>query len=460
MSAAALTAHTDIDALHAELRKLRRINTVLMDRVERDMNAAGGNAFSLFQAAITLEGRVSERTAELTHLTHRLMQEISVRRETERALLRAKAEAEQANLGKTRFLAAASHDLHQPLNAARLFLGALADEVGAGRAWDLAGRVESALDAVAELIDALMDISKLDAGAWVTAPTSFPLAPLLLRLADEFGPQAAAWGLSLRVVPSSAVIYTDRALFGRILNNLVSNALRYTETGRVLIGCRRQGQQVSVEVWDTGVGIPDALQATIFEEFRQLGSPPRRSEKGSGLGLAIVDRIARLLGVPITLTSRVGHGSCFAVRVARGNADDVAATFMALPAAALGREFAGLCVVCLENDLAALEGLASLLTAWGCRPVSATGLDRLPFDLERADLIIADYHLDNGQLGTEAVEVLRERLRSPVPAVIISSDRAYQPRESAEAIGCGFLAKPVQPAKLRAVVGYVLGQVR
>jgi two-component system, sensor histidine kinase len=451
------------DAVEGELRKLRKINRVLMDRVERDMDAHGGNAFSLFQTAITLEGRVSERTEELTRLTQRLMHEVSERRETENALLLAKAEAEQANLGKTRFLAAASHDLHQPLNAARLFLGALADEVVQGRPRQLVERVEAALDTVSELLDTLLDISKLDAGAWTTVPTSFPVAPLLALLADEYGPQADACGLALRVVQSGAVVHTDQTLLARVLRNLVSNAIRYTEAGRILIGCRQAGTgHVRVEVWDTGIGIPEAKRAHIFEEFQQLGAPPRRHEKGFGLGLAIVDRIARLLALEVSVRSGVGHGSCFAVRVPRGVVGAPEAENPAARAPTPGGELEGLCIACVENDAQTLQAMEALLRSWGCRPVVAPGLgagfSALATEGCRPDLILADYHLDDGLRGTDAVAALREQFGADIPAVIVSSDRAAAVQAEAEARGCGFLVKPLRPAKLRAVMGYVLGR--
>src|SRR5271165_6332992 len=395
--------------LENELRKLRKINKVLMDRVERDMDAQGGNAFSLFQTAINLESKVAERTDELTRLTQRLMHEIAQRRETEKALLVAKAEAEQAHLGKTLFLAAASHDLHQPLNAARLFLHALAGEVGAGRPRDLVGRVETALDTIAELIDAVLDISKLDTGAWVVTPVSFPVAPLLARLTDEFGPQAASCGLRMRVVPSSAFVHTDRALFQRAMGNLVSNAIRYTRSGRILIGCRRRQGKINVEVWDTGIGFSASMSPLIFEQFRQAGTPPRGREKGFGLGLAIVERIVRLLGLEIDVRSRPGRGSCFALRVPCGNPDATApepATACWAPAS--GGAFAGLRVACLDTDQPTREALGMLLGSWGCRPVIAAGLDSVLESLESEpgapDLILCDVDLGGHRRGAEVIQ--------------------------------------------------------
>ena len=288
---ALLAAQTAADAarlalLEAENRKLRKINKVLMDRVERAFDTQADNGFSLFQTAITLESKVSQRTAELSALTQTLRREIFERREAEAALRIAKAEAEQANLSKTRFLLAASHDLHQPLNAARLFLGALADEVSGERARELIERVESALELVDDLLSALLDISRLDAGVWPVQPESFPLAPLLARLAREYRPQAQALGLAMRVVPSSLVVHTDRRLLERVMRNLISNAIRYTGSGRILVGCRRGGgcgpagggryrhRHCRGETADDFRGIPPARQQ----------SAARRQGRGAGPG--------------------------------------------------------------------------------------------------------------------------------------------------------------------------------
>jgi signal transduction histidine kinase/CheY-like chemotaxis protein len=447
------------DALENDIRKLRKINKVLMDRVERNMDSQSGNAFSLFQTAITLEGQVSERTDELTRLTQRLMHEIAQRRETEKALLLAKAEAEQANLAKTLFLAAASHDLHQPLNAARLFLGTLANEVSPGRPRELVRRVENALEGVTELIDTLLDISKLDSGAWEVRPTSFSVGPLLAHLAEEYGPQAASCGLTMHVVSSTAFVQTDRALFQRALANLISNAIRYTKAGRILIGCRRRSETISVEVWDTGIGIPEAMRPYIFEEFRQVGTPPRGQEKGVGLGLAIVERIGRLLALQIDVRSQVGHGSCFALRVPRGNADRAAPEQRITLGPVLGRAFAGLCVICVDPDPKTREALATLLSSWGCQISAAADLEAALAGLAcRPDLILADYHLEGDISGTDAVESLRQAFGRTLPAIVVCRDRTALRREAIEARGCNFLAKPIQPARLRAMMGHVLDQ--
>lgn len=455
-----MTPEPTREQLEAELRKLRKINQVLMDRVERNMDAQGRDAFTLFQTAITLEGRVSERTDELTSLTQRLMHEISQRRETEKALLVAKAEAEQANLGKTHFLAAASHDLHQPLAAARLFLGALAAEVDRGRPLELVRRVESALETVSDLIEDVMDISRLDTGGWAVTPSTFPAGPLLMQLGDEFAPQAAACDLALSVVPSGVHLHTDRTLLQRALSNLISNAIRYTPTGRVLIGCRRRRDRLAIEVWDTGVGIPDSVLPLIFEEFRQLGPPPRVNDKGFGLGLAIVDRIVRLLDLKIEVRSQVGKGSRFALLVPLGDPADAHPEPEPARGPVFGKPWAGLLAACIDTDPAASDALATLLGSWGCRTISAEGTDAAlqVLGARTPDLIVADYRLDQTERGTDAVATIRQHHGRAIPAIIVCRDRTPALRGEVEALGCGFLAKPIQPAKLRAMISQVLDQ--
>jgi signal transduction histidine kinase len=449
--------------LEAENRKLHKINRVLMDRVERDLDTRVGNGFSLFQTAITLESKVSQRTADLSALTETLRQEIFERGEAEAALRIAKAEAEQANQSKTRFLLAASHDLHQPLNAARLFLGALADEVRGERPRELVERIESALESVDDLLSALLDISRLDAGVWPVQPDSFPLAPLLARLAREYGPQAEALGLAMRVVPSSLVVHTDRRLLERVMRNLISYAIRYTDHGRILIGCRRHGGEASLEVADTGIGIPDEKRQLIFEEFRQLGNNPRPDDRGVGLGLAIVERIVRLLGLSIAVQSRPGRGSRFAVRVPLGEmpagrpeTDGMEAS----AAAPLAGGLAGRVVAVVENDEAVQAAMAALLQGWGCTLAIAASAAGMMARLDALgcapDVIVADYHLDGDSRGTAVIDVIHQCYGSYIPALVISSNHSEALHAEIRALGHDFLAKPVAPAKLRAMLSYLL----
>ena len=457
---AASAADERLHVLERENAKLRRINRVLMDRIERDSDTQGGDAYSLFRTAITLEAKVGERTAELQQLNRQLLREIAERSDTERRLLSAKAEAEQANLGKTRFLAAAGHDLHQPLNAARLFLGALAEVVTDEHARELLARADTALDAMDNLLGTLLDISRLDAGAWPVSRVNVPLAPLLAAIAAEYRPQAEAVGLELHVVPSGRTVYTDRVLLERALRNLVSNAIRYTAHGRVLVGCRRRGDAIRLEVRDTGVGIPPERRAEIFEEFHRLGNTPRRDDEGLGLGLAIVQRIARLLDLGIELNSEVGCGSLFTLVVPLGHGP-VAVT-APLQAVASGQDgaIAGRCIVVLDNSADVLDGMRALLETWECCVITALtpaqALEELDLLLRSPDIIVADYHLDDGQTGTAAVAALRSHYARAIPALVISSDRSHELRSRMKAQGFMFLPKPTSPSRLRAAIAFAL----
>ena len=448
--------------LDAENRKLRKINKVLMDRVEHALDAEADSAFSLFQLAITLESKVSQRTVELSGLTQALRREVFDRREAEAALHIAKAEAEQANLRKTRFLLAASHDLHQPLNAARLFLGALADEVASERAHELVERIEAALESVDDLLSALLDISRLDAGVWPVQVETFPLAPLLARLAREYQPQAQALGLAMRVVPSSLTVQTDRRLLERIMRNLISNAIRYTTAGRILIGCRRRGEEVSLEVVDTGIGIPGEKRDLIFEEFRQLGNNPRRDDKGVGLGLAIVDRIVRLLGLSIAVESWPGRGSRFAVLVPLGPPGETGPEAPPTPPPLTGTLAGQVVALMVANDAAVQTAMATLLQGWGCiLAIAATAgetIGRLEALGRRPDLIVADDRLDGLSRGPAEIAMLYNHYGRDIPALVISSSRSEALEADIRALGHGFLRQPVAPAKLRAMLSYLLSE--
>jgi signal transduction histidine kinase len=443
--------------LENELRKLRIINAVLMERVEREMDPQVDSAFSRMYQAIALESSVTKRTEALTALTQRLLHEINVRREAESALMEAKAAAERANQSKTSFLAAASHDLNQPLHAARLFLGALAKELPPGPKQELAERIDTALDTMDHLLTALMDISKLDAGFWQADYADVPLQILLKALYREFEPQAAAIGLRLRLVETSAIVRTDRHLLERVLRNFIGNAIRYTKSGRILIGCRRCGGAVRIDVIDTGIGIPKAKWRTIFEEFHQLGNNPRPQEKGVGLGLAIVDRVARLLDAPLDLDSVQGSGSRFSITVPLGCADSVEPAAVATPAAASAADFGTCEVLVIDNDPQVLEGMQSLLHSWNCRVIRAASVgEALDQATLAPDIVIADYHLDGGALGTEAIETLRTRFGPDIPSLLITSDSSARLRAELRAAGHVVLQKPVAPSRLRALMSHLL----
>ncbi len=345
-----------------------------------------------------LERRVDERTAELQRLNAELE--------------RAKDEADAANLSKTRFLAAASHDILQPLNAARLYASALSEgarQVGVEERADLARNVDISLEAVEEIIGALLDISRLDAGATRPEISDVSVADLMGMLEIEFAALAGAKGLDLVFVSTTLAVRTDRRLMRRLLQNLISNALKYTLSGRVLVGCRRIPGAVRIEVWDTGLGIPPEHERTVFAEFKRLDQGARVA-RGLGLGLSIVERLGRVLEHPIGLRSRPGEGSVFSVTAPLGRTPLRPRAEPGAPEpVAAGEPLDGLKVLAIDNEPRVLEGLRVLLTRWGCVVATAHGLEEAMAALDAfgaPDVIIADYHLDSSD-GVAAIRSLR-----------------------------------------------------
>ncbi|MBS0519871.1 MAG: PAS-domain containing protein [Proteobacteria bacterium] len=394
----------------------------------------------LRRAAETLEQRVVERTAELEA---------------------SRAEAEAANLGKTRFIAAASHDLLQPLHAARLFTAALMDRDPGN---DLGAKIDASLGAVESLLDTLLDISKLDAGAFKPEERAFALQPLFDTLETAFAPVAARRGAALTVVPTRAFVTTDPAFLRRILQNLLSNALRYGgaegRPHRVLLGCRREGGAVRIEVRDNGPGIAADKQALIFEEFVRLQPEDDRpsEERGLGLGLAIVERIARMLDLPLRLASAPGRGATFAVCVPRAPAGavSVVAAPASPPVPALEADSF---VLCIDNEARVREAMATLLTGWGCRVATAASHAEARERVRRADrvpdLVLADLHLDDDGAqpdGLAVIAALRQEWKRPIPAALVTADRDPTLRLRARAQQVELLHKPVKPAALRALL--------
>ena len=407
----------------------------------------------------TLEERVRERTQALSEANAALRQENRVRAEAEQALRQAKQVAEDANASKTRFLAAASHDLLQPLNAARLFTSALSQEMDADDMKRTIGHIDGSLQAAEELLGTLLDISKLDAGALTPRRSHFALADIFRPLRAEFEVMAEDRGLDLVVVPTRQWVDSDPQMLRRIIQNFLSNAIRYTQEGRVLLGCRRQGDRLSIQVWDSGPGIPASKQAEIFQEFRRLDQASRHkeSEKGLGLGLSIADRMSRVLDHPIRVHSREGHGTMFAVSVPvvapRSEAEQ--AEEAAAPRRA-GNKLAGTRILCIDNETLILEGMKAMLSGWGCEVFTATSIGGAKSVLRHLDgdpdAILADYHLDNGVTGLMAMEALAERLQGAVPGIVITADRTEEVAEEVKRAGYQLLLKPVRPAALRALL--------
>lgn len=371
-----------------------------------------------------LEARVEARTRELSE---------------------AKSLAERAVESKTRFLAAASHDLLQPLNAARLFVAALAEDLRdeASDAYSLALNADRAIDAADRLLRALLNLSKLEAGGVQPEVRSFPAQPLLTELCEDFAPLALEGGLSLASAPTTLWVRSDRDLLWSILQNLVANALRYTETGRVRIGCRRSPAGVRFEVWDTGPGIPAESLQSIFQPFTRLHGR-RTADRGMGLGLAIVERVASLLAHPVSVRSRPGSGSVFSVTVPRTRAPKASAAPAPRPRAT-GLD--GLVVLCVDNEPAILESLAALLSRWGVRPRLARTLAEAREAGDGVDVVLADYRLDDGETGLQVIDALSRQAKR---FALVTADADPALMEAARVRGAAVLRKPVEPAALRA----------
>jgi signal transduction histidine kinase len=435
-----------------EIAKLRKINAALMGRVERSMDS-NPNAFSLFETAIALEHKVRRRTDELQHALR------SLERSND-ALMRAKTQAETASRSKTRFLASVSHDLLQPLNAARLTLSALAEIDMRPEGVPLVDQVDRALTTVEDLIRTLLDMSKLDAGVMQPELRIFPVAAVLEPLASEFGHIAQRKGLSLRVRASGATVVSDPLMLRRIVQNLLANALRYTRRGGVLVGCRPRGTKLRIEVIDTGPGIPEDRREAVFEEFQRYDTPVD-DQAGFGLGLSIVRRLAQALGHEIDLTSHIGHGSNFAVSVPVVPASTVTPhreETSSRPAPAYGLSDARILLV--ENDESLAEAMVSLLSRWGCRVVTASGTeDAVQAVAETGfspDLVIADLHLDAGERGPDAIDAVEARVGRRLPAFVVTADHSEAAADEIAARGLELLRKPVKPAELRSLIAYLL----
>ena len=368
-------------------------------------------AEALERANATLELRVRERTGELTRLNAELE--------------RAKAEADDANVSKTRFIAAASHDILQPLNAARLYVTSLIERQEDSADGSLVQNIDASLEAVEEIFTALLDISRLDTGAMKPEMTDFRISELLQRLEVEFAPLAREKGLDLIFMPCSLAVRSDRRLLRRLLQNLVSNAIKYTPKGSVLVGCRRRGARLRVEVYDTGIGIPHAKRRAVFKEFHRLDQGARVA-RGVGLGLSIVERIARVLDCELALKSNFDRGSRFSVEVPRTTAAIAAPVPHTLPKAAIG-QLAGTVVLCIDNERSILDGMQTLLGGWGCHVLKAVDLAEALAAIEGSGLepdgLLVDYHLDGGN-GLGAITRTAPPLR-PRPRRYLGNGRSF-----------------------------------
>ncbi len=451
-------------ALAEENARLRRTCAALIERVESS-GVAGGAPYAAFEHAVLLAEQVRERTEalhrtldELGQVNDQLRDEIATRVAAEARLREAKREAEAANLSKTRFLAAVSHDLLQPLNAARLFTSALDEHEVPAASKPLVGQIGRSLKDVEALLGTLVDISRLDAGVLKPDIAAFGADELLDTLAEEYQQVAHAQGLTLHYVRSTAVVDSDLQLLARVVRNFLTNAIRYTATGHVLLGCRRRHDGLEIVVGDTGPGIADDQRETIFLEFRRAAAGLDREQRGLGLGLAIVDRIAAMLGHPITLRSRPGQGSAFSVRVPYA----CRAPRPATPAEVMpgNDQLAGAKVWIVDDDPAVLEGMRALLTGWGCRiagGLSLAALREAAAELPRPDLLVVDYHLDAADDDGLAVAEQLQRERPGLPVLMVTANHDAALKARIRERGYAYLLKPVKPLRLKMLLVSLLG---
>ncbi|MGH6711906.1 MAG: hybrid sensor histidine kinase/response regulator [Bradyrhizobium sp.] len=443
---------TKIALLEREAAKLRKINAALMSRVERSTDQQL-NAFSLFETAIALDQQVRDRT-------HQLKNALQSLEKTNGHLFQAKQQAEAASSLKSSVLISVTHDLLQPLNAARLTLSVLAESADSPKGAALTEQIDRSLATLEALLRTLLDISKLDAGVLKPEFRPVTITSLFEPLQQEFAAIAAKRNLSLRIRPCRESVISDPLMLRRMLQNLLANALRYTQRGRVLMGCRMRNGSLCIEVHDTGPGIPEAQHESIFMEF-QRGETSMGDHAGVGLGLSIVRRFATALQHEIRLKSRPGKGSIFSVTVPLSEPGDDAHATAAPPSS----EFTiglleGAKVLLIENDLASAEAMAHLLEQWGCDVAvtnsTSDALERIHALDGIPDAIVADLHLDNGETGIEAVEFISRAISTRVPAIIVTADHSDKATQDVSSMGYELLKKPIKPAEMRSLLSFLL----
>ena len=435
----------DDDSPTRRVEKLARIADVLVERIDR-LEESRGSAWSMFQAAVALEQEVHVRTRELE-------QALADLSERNRELAVARALAEEANRSKTRFLRAASHDLLQPLSAAKLFLSALTDTPMDDLQRELANRLSGAFESVEELMHAVLDISRLDSQRIEFQRKPVDLGDMFRRLAIEYAPMAEAKGLKLGFAPTSAVVESDPTFLRRIAQNLISNAIKYTDTGGVLIGVRNRGGRAWLEIMDTGIGIAATDRARIFDEFQRIGR--EGGAPGMGLGLSIVRRACAKLGHPIAMDSEPGRGTVFRVSLPLVTPESLALGVLPAPG---GPSLRGRVALVVENDHAMRRAYELILKDRLGMVTRVTG--GIPEALAQMgddppDVVIADYNLDNGDTGLQAIRELRAAVGQLVPAIIVSARRDPEIGRASLEMGVPVLEKPVRPEDLQAMLQHM-----
>jgi len=419
----------------------------------RDITQRKQDALALQKAHTQLELRVEERTSQL-------QTEIKGHQLAQKNLVKAINEADLANTSKTKFLAAVSHDLLQPLNAAQLFNSSLAEQVKDPHLQSLVNSIDASLDDLDNLICTLVDISKLDAGIVKADKSSFNLANLLGNLANEYQQQTKYYQVTLSYVPTSLIVNSDSVLLARVLRNFLSNAFKYNNNGKILLGCRRQGNLVSIEIWDNGVGIAEDKINEIFQEFKRLKTSTVAFRNGLGLGLAIVDKIAKVLEQPIKVKSVIGKGSMFSIQVPLGKADQIPTVSEKYSNILQNTTLTHCKIWLIDNDVNICDGMANLLAGWNCHVVTAISLKDLKQQVDiyndNADILIIDYHLDDGRTGIEVAKIINEGRHSPLPTLMITANYSKSLKNEIKNTNILLLNKPVKPMKLKTSILHLL----
>ncbi len=414
----------------------------------------------MLQLNLELEQRVTERTAELHDSNQHLQQQIRQREQVEQALREARDAAEAANRSKDKYLAAASHDLLQPLNAARLLISTLQERELPAAEQHLVQRAHLALEGAEDLLNDLLDIARLDQLAVTPAYATCSVAELYENLLSEFEPIAQQSGLRLGAFSSRLLIRSDCHLLMRILRNFVSNACRYTPRGRIFLGVRKRGTHVRLEVWDTGIGLSKEQLGAVFQEFRQFSQVQSGVRKGVGLGLAIVERIADILEARIQVRSEPGRGSCFSIEVPLVcRLEQQPPPLLPNAVSQSVNVLQGRRILVVDNEPDILLSMSALLEQWQCQVCVASGFGEALRALKDAppEIILADLHLDDGNNGLEVVAQLRHYFADDIPAVLITADHSDELAALRKQLDIPVLNKPVRPSKLRAILSQRLG---
>jgi len=412
----------------------------------------------------TLEQRVRERTHALSVVNKELRKENTIRSLMEDELRQAKSDADDANIGKTRFLASASHDLLQPLNAARLFTSALAQQSHGDETSQLVENLNGSLTAAEELITAILDISKLDAGALAPSISDFSMTDMFNALNTEFTAVAEKKNLKFHFVQCDKVVRSDQQLLRRVIQNFLSNAIRYTQEGKILLGCRRRKNMLRVEVWDTGVGIAEDKISEVFEEFRRIDNPRHSQVQGLGLGLAITDRIAKMLGHKLNVRSWPTKGTVFSVEIPLGDPEKAIKPKPEKRGWIRSKGLNGIRAIVIDNEPKILEGMSALLQGWGCEVSTALSAEAAIKVIKESnsepEIILADYHLSETLTGIMALKDIEPMLSKKVPAIVITADRTDEVKSEISNYGAQLLTKPIRPAALRAMINKTIASAR